>query len=273
MWTPFKAAAFLEPEDEAWHLEVWGWMLRHWGGLDDLRLSPLVTPTAEFFPPCEATGHDRAMFVFDLIKRHAKMDGWACRLAPQREAPEMRVAEHVVIRPVEGSDTDPAGTFGPNGCEILITYAPKLLKQPIALVATLIHELAHYRLASIPGPAPGGKSMDEFATDLATVYLGFGLFGADSAFQFRQHADFMTQGWSTSGLGYLRERDWVFGLAVFLSLTGRPLAAVKPFMKPHLFSDLRRAARYLGRHPELIEPLRTMKSEPFSVLAEPRAQS
>jgi hypothetical protein len=54
MWTPFKPAPFLDPEDEAWHLETWAWMLRHWGGLDDLKRSPLVTPTVfrgrAFFP-------------------------------------------------------------------------------------------------------------------------------------------------------------------------------------------------------------------------------
>lgn len=256
-WSLFKPKPFLDPEDEAWHLETWAWLLGVWGGFADLDCSPLVTPSPEFFPPSAAAGHERALHLFELVRRHAKMQGWACRLEAQPEKPQARVSEYVVLE----SGGSALGTFGVAGNEVLITYDPASLKDPTALVATLAHELAHYRLSAARGLPPGGEEMEEYATDLATIYLGFGLFGANSAFNFSQHADFMTQGWSWSRKGYLRERDWVFSLAVFFRLTERDAVLAKPWLKAHLFADFHKALRSLDARSELLEPLRAVAGE------------
>jgi hypothetical protein len=268
-WSLFKPKPFLAPEDEAWHLETWAWLLRSWGGAEDIGRSPLVTPSAEFFPPSQAVGHERALHLFDLVKKHARMQGWACRLEAQPEKPPAQVSRYVFLESGGGA----LGTFGAAGNGALITYDPALLKDPTALVATFAHELAHYRLSATPGSPPGGAEMEEYATDLATLYLGFGLFGANSAFNFRQHADFMSQGWSWSRKGYLSERDWVFSLAVFFGLTERAPAEAKPWLKPHLFSDFRKAFSSLEGRPELLEPVRAASSGPATPVAEAAGQS
>jgi hypothetical protein len=124
------------------------------------------------------------------------------------------------------------------------------------LVATLAHELAHYRLAGVPTEPPGGADALEFATDLTTVYLGFGLFGANSAFNFRQYQDVMSQGWEAARQGYLSEREWVFALAVYLELRQQSSTEAKSFLKPHLYSDLRKAQRYFERNPHVLAVIR-----------------
>ena len=85
--------------------------------------------------------------------------------------------------------------------------------------------------------------MHELATDLLTVYLGFGIFGANSAFNFSQHHDTMSQGWKYSRSGYLNERAWVFALALFLETRGQDSEGPKRFLKSHLFADLGKARR------------------------------
>jgi hypothetical protein len=212
---PFKAKSILSAEDEEWQVETWGWLLEHLGGRADLQASALVTPTRDFFPPTEAKGHARAEHVFAHVKRHARMDDWECRLMVHGRRPDPRVN---VITSVQGSLGGPAGTFTVEGNQVVITYDAAALDDPLALVATFAHELAHYLLAALPELPPGGEENLEFATDLATVYLGFGIFGANTAFRFAQYQDGLTQGWSMSRQGYLAPREWVFALAIFMVL-------------------------------------------------------
>jgi hypothetical protein len=250
----FGGGSFLDPEDEAWHLDTWKWLLENFGGLARVRHAPVVIATREFFPPSETKGHARAEHIFACIKRHAGMTDWPCSLVAQPGRPETRVAELGTVKIDSG--TDPAGTFVMEGGQAVITYEPSIVEEPAKLVATLSHELAHYLLATAIGDPPGGHDMHEFATDLTTVFLGFGLFTANQAFNFSQYRDVYSQGWQSSRLGYLRERDWAFALAVFLSLRGQSTDVFKPLLKPHLYADMRKAVRYLERNPQMLMELR-----------------
>ena len=246
MW-PFSRKSFLDADDETWQLETWACFLRHFGGVADLKLSPLVTPTSEFFPPTNATDNARAQHIFECVRSHAGMLDWPCKLIAQPVRPESRVSEFVFLSPLHKGM--PLGTFDVSENEIAITYDPGSLNDSVTLVATFAHELAHYRLAPLIEDLPGGHGMHEFATDLMTVYMGFGLFGANRAFNFAQHQSFMGQGWGWSRQGYLPERAWTFGLATFLHLRGESVRKARSYLKPHLYSDLRKAKRYLERRP------------------------
>ena len=139
----------------------------------------------------------------------------------------------------------PAGTFSLDGNGAVISYEPSSVADPLKLIATFSHELAHYRLSNLRREIPGGEEVHEYATDLMSVYLGFGLFQANSAFSYSQHQDVMSQGWRYSRMGYLGERGFVFALAVFLELKGQPSDEAKPFLKKHLFLELGKARRHI----------------------------
>jgi hypothetical protein len=251
---PFSEKAFLDREEEEWQIEAWSWMLCRFGGLTELGRVRLATPAPGFFPPTDATGHARAEQIFASVKALAGMSDWPCRLVAQPDAPELRVGDVAALKILDGKR--PLVTFGLEGNEIVITYEPAAIREPITLIATFAHELAHYRIRSLGDRPPGGDELEEFATDLVTVYMGFGIFGANSAFSFRQFRDVMSQGWSSSRSGYLSQRAWVFAMAVFFALRSQsPMEAI-PYLKPHLATDLVKASRYLGRHPTLLEALR-----------------
>jgi hypothetical protein len=244
---------FLDAEVEHWHLESWAWFFRQFGGPADLELSPIVLPTAAFFPASETKGHARALHILDCVKQHARMADWPCRLKAQAERPQLRVGDVTALK--LNHTLFPAGTFSASGNEALVTYDPVSVNDPMKLVATLSHELAHYKLASVAEEPPGGEDGHEPATDLLTVYLGFGVFGANSAFNFSQHQDAVSQGWSYSRLGYLSEREWVFALAVFFTLKRQPAQQVHRYLKSHLITDLGKAMRYLAKKPDLLAGL------------------
>ncbi len=253
MW-PFRAKSILEPEEEEWQIATWRWLLYERGGEDDLQQACLVMPTREFFPPTEAKGPALAHRVFEHVKRHARMQEWPCELIEQPDSGGLTVNPVTALKVRRAA---PAGTFMHDGNAAQISYSPSLLKDRVALVSTLAHELAHYLIGHPRRMPPGGGSGLEPATDLAVTYLGFGIFGANSAFQYQQHQDYMSQGWGYSRLGYIKEREWIFALAVFLALKGLDASAAKPHLKSHLASQLNRTQKYLQLNPSILERIKS----------------
>lgn len=97
----------------------------------------------------------------------------------------------------------------------LIGVEESSLSNPFGLVATLAHELGHVIL--LDGKHMRSSEHDhEFMTDLLTVYLGFGVFTANSAFQHHSHRS----GWSVSRQGYLSESMFGYALALYARMRG-----------------------------------------------------
>jgi hypothetical protein len=102
-------------------------------------------------------------------------------------------------------------------------------KNPTSLVATVAHELGHVILLGGGKISPDDKN-HEYLTDLLTVFLGLGIFTANSAFQFSQWQDYSHYGWSTSRLGYMTEEMFGYSLAAYAWMRD----GVKPKWSKHL---------------------------------------
>jgi hypothetical protein len=88
------------------------------------------------------------------------------------------------------------------------------LKHPVPLVAVIAHEIGHILLLR-PGLVKRDEPDMEHLNDLLTIFLGFGIFTANAAFQFSQFTSNDSQGWSTKRLGYLSEPMLGYALARF----------------------------------------------------------
>lgn len=176
----------------------------------------LVTPTPDCFPFRHTADHAFALAVFQRVREHLGLLAWPCELHPHLD-PDQQHRSSLMAAGVLGSlpgSKGAAGTFSA-GDTIEITYAPALLVNPPALIATLAHELCHYLLATVQTEPPGTWSELEPLTDLAAVHEGFGIFLANSAFTFGQWTDNSSQGWQASNQGYLSEAELGFALGVF----------------------------------------------------------
>lgn len=71
------------------------------------------------------------------------------------------------------------------------------LKDAESTIATIAHELAHVKLLG----ENRIEENDELLTDLTTVFFGFGIFGANSCFQFRSSKE----KWEYRHAGYLKQ--------------------------------------------------------------------
>ncbi len=123
------------------------------------------------------------------------------------------------------------------------------LKDPLALVATLAHELGHILLLR-PGLVDRTDPDMEPLNDLLTIFLGFGIFTANSAFRFEQHTDYRSQGWSTRRLGCLSEEQLGYALARFAFERGENKPAWVSFLSTNIAAYLKRSAAWLAKHHE-----------------------
>lgn len=144
----------------------------------------------------------------------------------------------------EGNALEAAGEyFGKNeDGKYVVALEQGLLQHPDNLIATLVHELAHVKLM-------GHAKMDyndEMLTDLTTVFFGFGIFNANSAFQFKKS----NQGWSWSDLGYLKIDEWAYALALYAYLRKE----TNPTWKNHLNATVQKlfdqCSQYIYAHKE-----------------------
>ena len=107
------------------------------------------------------------------------------------------------------------------------------LRDPLALAATIAHELGHVILLG-SGKLSPDTADHEPLTDLLTVFLGLGIFTANSAIRFRQYQDDRKQGWRISRLGYLPEQVFSYALARFAFERGES----KPAWAQHLSTNV-----------------------------------
>lgn len=230
----------VERDEFDWLLACFAWIDRTLGARDG----------ADGFTPRLVLPHDpglasaaTAKDLFEAVKHAAGLEQWQCSLE-QGETRRAAISTGLVTGVTKQKSA--LGTFSIEGNTPVIRYDPILLRKPEALVATFAHELAHLVIHSL-GMPPGGEALEEHATDCMAVYLGFGVFLANSARHFSQFEEGAMQGWQSETAGYLSENALVTVLAMFerrFATDGDAAATLKPYLR----SVHGRAHRYLAKH-------------------------
>jgi hypothetical protein len=200
-------------------------------GRERLVEAPTVLPTADFFPQAWEPTEACASVLFDRVCELMKTNRGHIQL-------EFFYVDHVDDQlrkrlPYWRGSTDhgPAGfyqeTKGEDAAEAeaeavgpppaIIAIRMSQLKDPMTLVATMAHEIAHVLLLGDRRIERDIEHMEPL-TDLTTVFCGFGIFTANSAINFRQWSDTQKFGWSVNRLGYLTEPIYGYALARYAQL-------------------------------------------------------
>lgn len=241
----------LDPDDEAWQVECWQWLLRHFGGAAFLQSRRLILPTRDFFTPSNSGGHAAATHYFRQVAAYLDVDPALFVLVQQEKGVDPVLGPMQVVT---NAPRDPAGTFSlPDDSTMTISYDPSLLAKPAWLIATLAHEICHPLLFSIAEEPPGGPDMEEFATDLAVTVFGFGIFNANTAVAFTQFSDSATgtQGWSFQGQGYLSPAERAFALALFVCNRDEDKRAARTYLDAGPLAYFDKAVSYIEKNPSV----------------------
>jgi hypothetical protein len=125
------------------------------------------------------------------------------------------------------------------------------LKDPLALVATMAHELGHVILlgGGLMNPKPADH---EPMTDLLTVFLGLGIFTANSAGRFKQFQEDRRIGWSMQRLGYLPEEVFAYALAKFVVERKEDKVIWERHLSTNVKTYFRRSRAWLMKNPQYL---------------------
>ncbi|WP_329563107.1 hypothetical protein [Kitasatospora sp. NBC_01266] len=243
MWTRVTACP-VGPEARDWIERSTAWLADEFGPAPLLR-DP-VLPTAEHFPgpyagtPAEIRG---------LVQRICKVAGVHPETITVEIEPDSGEDAMVAELGLTSRSRYAAGHYRLREGLAVIGIDQRMAARPMALVATIAHELGHVRLLG-EGRISTEREDHEPLTDLLTVYFGLGVFSANSAFATtRTHRQ---QSWQR--LGYLSEQQFGYGLACYAWLRGerKPDWAGQLTTNPRAY--LRHGLRYLRLHgpgPEL----------------------
>jgi len=207
-----KPQLTVSPEEQQWIEASFAWFLTQFGQ-DYFLKRRTILPTATFFPD---KYHGTEACVLQVVRRTCQyMD-----VPP--DSVEVGFFEEGTER-LSDRTLHPQGEYRSGAAGLYlhdqeavakarIAIHAGQLKRPMALVATIAHELGHVILLGGGRISRENKSHEPL-TDLLTVFMGLGIFNANAAFQFNQWQDHSHQGWQVSRQGYMSEEMFGYALA------------------------------------------------------------
>lgn len=134
---------------------------------------------------------------------------------------------------------------------MVVSIRSTMLHDPMSLVATAAHELGHVIL--LGGGLMSSSTEDhEPLTDLLTVFLGLGIFTANSAARFKQFQNDRRISWSMQKLGYLSEKTFGYALAKFATERDESDPKWARHLSPNVRSDFKNSKRWLKENPHYV---------------------
>lgn len=135
---------------------------------------PMVLPTPEFFPSKYDKSYAAARDLLDQVCEYMDVDPQVVQLQINDDP-----TSQLGLQNEYGQTLFAAGTYQERGRRTLITIERSGLNDPMQLVGTMAHELAHLRLLG-ECRIMREEFDNELLTDLTTVVFGLGIFQANS---------------------------------------------------------------------------------------------
>jgi hypothetical protein len=233
----FRATCTIDPVTREWIENRWRWLTDQFGS--ELMISaPTILPTEEFFPDPYDASEAAARVMFDRVCGYMGTDAESVKLEFYSNNRQFSITNE------SGRDVGvPGGTYHNSESGFVVRLDRAKLDQPMALVATMAHELAHVRLLG-EDRIQSSQWDNELLTDLTAIFHGMGIFRANHPAYWHEH----TSNWPNtdiprpeymtgSMLGYtLAYRNW---------LREELIVKWQRHLKPASRAEFKQATRFL----------------------------
>jgi len=181
-------------------------------GDEYLRSLPTIIPDKRYFNRQFNGTEADAEFIFKRVAGLMNIDPWEIKLMFYSEQP-VAYSPGIVETPsdnLKGNWKGSAGQYIDKGLgQKEIWLKLETLNDTLGVIATLSHELAHYKLLA----EHRMETNNEYLTDLTVIAFGFGIFMSNSYFKFSQWQSHSRHGWQMQKKGYLPEQMIAYAMA------------------------------------------------------------
>jgi hypothetical protein len=168
----FAPSCPADPAAKAWIEKRFLWLCEQFG-VDQFARNVMVLPTHDFFPDPYDGSQDAACALLHRVCSYMGVDSANVKLKFYSESKRPEFVD------ANGYATAPSAGLYRRGHTNIIYLERNQLAEPMHLVGTMAHELAHARLLGEDRIDP--KVFDhELTTDLMTVFQGLGLYLANA---------------------------------------------------------------------------------------------
>lgn len=240
MWNWFTPKCPIKLRDKVWVEQRTRWLIREFGR-NPLVTSPTILPTPEFFPDIYHGTPDDVVPMLRRVCQYMECDFDRFRLMLYDGDKPAFDEDGQLLSGAAGIYVPADGAKRP-----MIRVNTNNLKDPLALVTTLAHEVAHDRLLG-----ESRVSMEEpdheHLTDLTVVFFGLGVFPASTAFRFTAWSTGTYSAWQYATLGYLKDDVLGYALALRSWLRDESAMAWASHLPTTPKSTYRSGLRYLQK--------------------------
>ncbi len=255
MFGLLKRKELLDEASIGWLMDCFGWCLRNFDKDHFQQQVQLVTPSNEYFPGKASSRHEMASLILDQVKQYAGVAEWPTELVDQQSCALAEEGQDGLLS-ADGEMQGGGLVATAGGERLAILYSPDQVANPEVLIASFAYSIARYRGLMCSESPPGGDENWPQASEVAAVFMGFGLMFANTAFVFQGGGCGGCGGAASRRTSTLSQYDITYALAIFAVLKQLPVKQVSRHLKSSLRSYFRQAVKELsGRTDELNERL------------------
>ncbi len=256
MFSLFKSKPLFDEDTTEWMWESYAWALKHFNAEHFFHHTILVTPSKNHFPDQADDRVALAGKILGRVKQYAGMENWPTQLIvryddeqPLLPNPEISIAQQL-------RDNQSAIEITGEGNSLPVYYSPAQAPDPNILIAMMAQTLASPLVYLAPELPPGGRDNMGPARDLVAIFLGFGLFMSNTAFNYSIGGCGACKPRGIQMLGDLTEEQMTYALAIFCALKEIPKGEVLPHLKSTLRPFFKQALKEVSRRKEDLAMLR-----------------
>jgi hypothetical protein len=242
-WFRSKPECPVDPATREWIDSRWSWLEAQFG-LDRLRKACVILPRHEFFPdPFHGTEED-VRLMLDRVCGYMEIEPTSVELSLYEDRNPAYEGQWR-----QGT----AGLYQSEAGRSRVWVEVTNLSDPLALVATMAHALGRAHLLG-RGLISEDTEDHEPLTDLLTVYLGVGVFRANSVIREHYWHAGQVSGWSMARRGYLGMPEYGYALARFARARDEDGAAWVGELRLDVRTAFKQAMRFLASEDGAGEP-------------------
>ena len=263
MFNLFKTKPLLDETSRQWLFDSFHWAIAHFDGQFFTDKSQLILPTGHFFPDRATSADQLANNVFDKIKEYTGLSNWPFKLvAPEYYQPQhFQLKSHQLVVRGTGQNEPQTSQYqnmlaNPSD-QLAVSYDPVQMNQPQVMVSNYVSMLSSYLMGVSNQQPPGGEEYRAPATEILSIFMGFGVMFANTAYAFRGGCS-SCHNHAANRVAVLSENEAIYALALFCRLKDIETKTVTPHLKGHLRGLYKQALKEINAQPEELEQLQAV---------------